>query len=162
MKKRFDLDYYLAHPETKVVTRSGLRVRIICTDAKPYVEKRRVVALLCFEDGKRETSYRFHDNGMSLKGVETSYDLFFDIPDPAKKKVPLTYEDLRERVKAGKTMWLISASYAVFNIVDFDAENVYYIQGEFKEIVPVSYNCLFVDEGSTFVDGTPCWKEVEE
>lgn len=34
MKKQFDLQYYLEHPETKVVTRDGRSVRIICTDRK--------------------------------------------------------------------------------------------------------------------------------
>ena len=161
MKKQFDLNYYLAHPETKVVTRGGLRVRIICTDAKSHVEKRHVVALLCFEDGKRETSYRYYDNGMSLKGVETSYDLFFDIPDPAKKKVALNYDDLVERVKAGKTMWLVTDGDTVFNIVDFDFVSVYYIHGKVEKINFMSYNCLLTDD-LMFADGDPCWKEVEE
>lgn len=159
MKKQFDLNYYLEHPETKVVTRDGHNVRIISTDFRDPGFP--VVAFISRDDLTEFISCLTISGGMYAEKKD-DLDLFFDLPDPVKKKVALTYEDLRERVKAGKTMWLISASYAVFNIVDFDAENVYYIQGEFKEIVPVSYNCLFVDEGSTFVDGTPCWKEVEE
>lgn len=98
--------------------------------------------------------------GVSVLLVKKNEDLFFDLPDPEKKKVPLTYDDLLERVKAGKTMWLVRDQNTVYNIVDFDVESVYYIFGEVEEVRNVSYEVLM--NGITFADGTPCWKEVEE
>lgn len=160
MKKQFDLNYYLAHPETKVVTRGGNNVRIICTDRKSPLCGKNIVALISHEKGA-ESVYTYNSKGKPTNTILADYDLFFDLPDPVKKKVSLNYEDLLERVKAGKTMWLVSDGDTVFNIVDFDFEAVYYIHGKEQEITSIPYDYLFAD-GLTFVDGDPCWKEVEE
>ena len=160
MKKQFDLNYYLAHPETKVVTRGGNKVRILCTDRKSPLCGKNIVALIFHEKGI-ESVYTFDNKGKPSNAISSDYDLFFDLPDPAKKKVALNYDDLVERVKAGKTMWLVTDGDTVFNIVDFDLEAVYYIHGKEKEITSYPYDYLLIDE-LIFVDGDPCWKEVEE
>lgn len=157
MKKQFDLQYYLEHPETKVVTREGRSVRIICTDAMSE-NSNKVVGLI--QLGGYEGVWMFHPNGLVFEDSENPNDIFFDIPENKEKKVPLTYEDLLERVKAEKTMWLVRDQNTVYNIVDFDVESVYYIFGEVEEVRTVAYEVLM--NGITFADGDPCWKEVEE
>lgn len=158
MRKKFDLEYYLEHPDTKVVTRNGNSARILCTDLKDD-DGFCVAAAVTYEDGQ-EWVDRFHPNGNLYHNCESDHDLFFDLPDPEKKRVPLTDEDLLERVKAGKTMWFVNDGDIAFNIVDFDLDSVYIINGGTEEIVPYSYEELRI--GMTFVDGEPCWKEVEE
>lgn len=157
MKKQFDLNYYLAHPETRVETRNGIAVRIVNTDAKSP-EGYHVVGLLTGKYDDYESAYRFTAAGEYSKSGKSAFDLFFVLPDPVKKKVPLNYDDLVERVKAGKTMWLVTDGDTVFNIVDFDFVGIYYIQGKIKKIVFMSYGCLLDDE-LMFADGDPCWKE---
>lgn len=157
MKKQFDLNYYLAHHETNVMTRDGHSVRIISTDFRDTVFP--VVAFITRED-LTEFVACFTINGELNAEEKGDLDLFFDLPDPEKKKVPLTYEDLLERIKSGKTMWLVSDQNTVYNIVDFDAENVYYMFGEIGELRHLSYEVLM--NSITFSDGNPCWKEVDE
>lgn len=159
MKKQFDLNYYLAHPETKVVTRGGNNVRILCTDRKSPLCGKNIVALISNENSS-ESVYTYTSEGKPSNTMLADYDLFFDFPS-AKKKVPLNYDDLVERVKAGKTMWLVTDGDTVFNIVDFDFVAVCYIHGKVENIRFMSYSCLFTDE-MMFADGDPCWKEVEE
>ena len=69
--KQFNLQEYLAHPESKVVTRDGRKVRIICTDFDnpdyPVVGE--------IEDLKWPIS--FATNGEAIKGRLMSCDLFF-------------------------------------------------------------------------------------
>ena len=154
MRKQFDLEYYLEHPETKVVTRDDHSVRIICTDFRD--PEFPVVALITREDLTEFVSC-FTINGELYGEEKDDLDLFFD---PEKKRVPLTYEDLLERVKAGKTMWVVSDRNTVFNIVHFDFETAYYIHGNARKIFPALYEWL--SDGMTFADGDPCWKEVEE
>ena len=153
MKKQFDLQYYLEHPDVKVVTRLGQPVRIICTDAKSTKpDGYKVIALVSYSGHEDEFINRYKCDGSYLEGREHSSDLFFDIPDPVKKRVPLTFEDMVER--------LINDRGIVFNIIDFDFDNVYYIYGGSKEMIPDSYEEAM--KGTTFVNGDPTWKEVKE
>lgn len=154
MKKQFDLQYYLEHPETKVVTRDGRSVRIICTDAMSE-DTNKVVGLIRFND--YESGLMFNPDGLVFNNSEHSVDLFFDLPDPEKKKVPLTYVDLLERVKANKTMWVTNGDGVTLQIVNFGDSGWYDAGNE--------YECkmsLLMEQQMYFADGTPCWKEVEE
>ena len=72
--KQFNLQEYLAHPEQKIVTRDGKKVRIICTDAKSIYP---VIGLvdngIC---GERLISCQ--KNGRESNDIcESANDLFF-------------------------------------------------------------------------------------
>lgn len=72
--KEFSLEEYLAHPERKIVTREGKKVRIICTDAKSIYP---VIGLvdngIC---GERFVSCQ--KNGRESNDIlESKADLFF-------------------------------------------------------------------------------------
>lgn len=164
MKKQFNLEYYLAHPETKVVTRDGRDVRILCTDLD---DKNFPIAAAYINSGRNGTAVdSFAANGRVLLSslYEHGRDLFFDIPDPEKKRVPLTFEDLLDRIKSGKTMW-ISCDTNVYAklIIGFNSNSISAVNGidtcpdvaRFHYIELLHYN---------FVDGDPCWKwkEVDE
>lgn len=98
MKKQFNLEYYLTHPETKVVTRSRRSARIICTDAKSSEpDGYNIISLVSYDSCEIVNRHKY--DGTCLEGHESSSDLFFDLPDPDIKRVPLTYEDLLSRVK---------------------------------------------------------------
>ena len=75
--KQFNLQEYLAHPERKVITRNGRKVRIICTDRESI---KPVVALITLPNGD-EVIKTFWDNGIETAGSEDKNDLFFS---PAK------------------------------------------------------------------------------
>lgn len=155
MKKQFDLQYYLEHPETKVVTREGNNVRIICTDAMSEGTNK-VVGLVLF-DKNNECALHFTSDGRFMEYNKEEFDLFFDLPDPNKKKVPLTYEDLLERVKAGKTMWVTDIDGVALLIVKFGDS------GWFSTGINLEYTISsLMEQQMYFADGTPCWKEVEE
>lgn len=162
MKKTFDLNYYLEHPETKVVTRGGTsghakNARIISTDTKSingYI----ITALIPTGPQGSENAYSFDINGRYMGGTTKSeLDLFFDLPDPIKTRVPLTYEDLLERVKAGKTLFVdYTTEDMAAQIVTFSANKVAVaIRGKIYEL---SYRWMLT---YYFVDGDKCWKEVD-
>ena len=72
--KQFNLQEYIAHPEQKIVTRDGKKVRIICTDAKSVYP---VIGLvdngIC---GERLISCQ--KNGRESNDIcESANDLFF-------------------------------------------------------------------------------------
>ena len=77
--KQFNLQEYLAHPERKVVTRDGRKVRIVCTDRAGSSVKP-IVALITLPNGD-EIVKCFWEDGIETRGVEENiYDLFF-IPE---------------------------------------------------------------------------------
>lgn len=161
MRKQFDLQYYLEHQDVKVVTRDNRNVRIICTDCKDPTYP--IIALI--DSNVVEYIANRMVNGCKFADCrENNEDLFFDLPDPAKKKVPLNYDDLQERIKAGKTMWIVNETTDISKgytrcISNFDCNGVYYVF-EF-EIMFLSYQKL-IEHQIHFADGTPCWKEEEE
>ena len=73
--KQFNLQEYLAHPERKVVTRDGKKVRIICTDRAGLYTKP-IIALITLPNGD-EGIKTFWDNGIETAGSEYENDLFF-------------------------------------------------------------------------------------
>ena len=77
--KQFNLQEYLAHPERKVVTRDGRKVRIVCTD-RAGSNVKPIVALITLPNGD-EIVKCFWEDGIETRGVEENiYDLFF-IPE---------------------------------------------------------------------------------
>lgn len=160
MRKQFDLNYYLEHPETRVVTRDERSVRIHCTDLK----NKRYPIVASFIDlyDESEEVETYTRNGKCIAGEyntsDKDTDLFFELPEPEKKRVPLTYEDLLQRVKEGKTMWIGTRS-EVKQIVEFDINGFTYASNEELNTKPYF---VMTEYDIHFVDGTPCWKEVEE
>lgn len=158
MRKPFDLKYYLAHPNVKVVTRDGRSARILCTDLN-----RRdcpVVASCPNTTEDLDDLFTCTTTGKLLPDTSIVHpnDLFFDLPDPVMRRVPLTYEDLLERVKAGKTMWIDSKDELI-QIVNFDEHKIIaYLNFYGKNI---NLKDTIVMQSYRFVDGDPCWKEVE-
>lgn len=73
--KQFTLQEYLAHPERKIVTRDGKKVRIICTDRAGSATKP-VVALITLPNGDEDIK-SFWANGIETAGSDGKDDLFF-------------------------------------------------------------------------------------
>ena len=75
---------------------------------------------------------------------------------PEPKRVPLTMQDLIDRIKEGKTMWIKhNITNHIENIIAFTPMFV----SLHSHIDSVEYPYLM--ELGTFLDGTPCYKEVE-
>ena len=78
--ERFNLDEYLKHPERKVVTRDGRRVRIVCTDRE--ATQWPIVALV--RDKNEENIYSYSLSGVCFPmPIVDDDDLFFA---PEKKE----------------------------------------------------------------------------
>ena len=76
---------------------------------------------------------------------------------PETKRVPLTQQDLIDRIKEGKTMWIKhNITNHIENIIAFTPMFV----SLHSHIDSVEY--LYLMELGTFLDGTPCYKEVED
>ena len=74
---------------------------------------------------------------------------------PEPKRVPLNQQDLIERIKGGKTMWVKYEQFdnKYWQITGFDSYSVYFAFDE------IDYDLL--KEFGTFIDGTPCSKEAD-
>ena len=73
---------------------------------------------------------------------------------PETKRVPLTKDDLVDRIKEGKTMWIkLIGSSTYQQIIAFGKEH-------FKVNCGTLYYGVLVDNYE-FIDCTPCYKEVE-
>ena len=71
--KQFSLEEFKKNPNRKVVTRSGMPVKIICTDA---VGSHPIVGLVKRSNGL-ESACRFYEYGNVDKNRECENDLFF-------------------------------------------------------------------------------------
>ena len=75
---------------------------------------------------------------------------------PETKRIALTQQDLIDRINEGKTMW-VKLDFRIALITDFhddaNGDNRVYFQCDQQ-----SYSELM---NYTFLDGTPCYKEVE-
>lgn len=75
--KEFSLEEHLKNPNREVVTRSGMPVRIICTDRKNHSVGYPIVALVeNDEDNESIESYTTDGNWWG-KGRKGNFDLFF-------------------------------------------------------------------------------------
>lgn len=160
MKKQFDLKYYLEHPETKLVTRDERDARILCTDLKNSTYP--IVAACDSKCNGMEIIVALTNEGKTCTNSiqENPTDLFFNLPDPVKKRVPLTYEDLMERIKAGKSMWVIRPKCAVLILGYHNTVIKCAINFDNDEVRLYTYSDLM--EWGEFADGDKTWKEVEE
>ena len=73
--KQFNLQEYLATPNSQVVTRDGHKVRIICTD-RAGLNAKPIVALITLPNGD-EVIKTFWNNGFETTAIEGENDLFF-------------------------------------------------------------------------------------
>ena len=73
--KQFNLEEYLKKPSKKVVTRTGRKVRIICTDREDSIYP--IIALI--KDDKRESEIlvTYTKDGIPAEYNEAYYTLFF-------------------------------------------------------------------------------------
>ena len=73
--KQFNLEEYLKNPSKKVVTRTGRKVRIICTDREDSIYP--IIALI--KDDKRESEIlvTYTKDGIPAEYNEAYYTLFF-------------------------------------------------------------------------------------
>ena len=73
--KRFSLEEYLKNPSKEVVTRTGRKVRIICTDREDSIYP--IIALI--KDDKRESEIlvSYTKDGIPADYNEAFYTLFF-------------------------------------------------------------------------------------
>ena len=79
--KPFNLEEYLKNPDRKVVTRDGIRARVICTDRKS--ESFPIIALV--DSGKKaEKVHSFTKDGKFSDGGVRNLDLFFASEAPEK------------------------------------------------------------------------------
>ena len=92
----------------------------------------------------------------SLKNLLVDYNV--GVPfriKPETKHVPLTMQDLVDRVKEGKTMWIALTDGGICQqITSFSW--VYFTTNV------GTYNYDQLADKFTFLDGTPCYKEVED
>ena len=92
----------------------------------------------------------------SLKNLLVDYNV--GVPfriKPETKRVPLTMQDLVDRVKEGKTMWIALTDGGICQqITSFSW--VYFTTNV------GTYNYDQLADKFTFLDGTPCYKEVED
>ena len=72
--KQFNLEEYLANPSKKVVTRSGLNARIICTDRKDLIYP--IVALIETKSGGESLQFYTKDGKYYIDALYEG-DLFF-------------------------------------------------------------------------------------
>lgn len=166
MRKPFELAYFNEHPDVKVVTRDGRRVRIICTDVEHFENDKKypIGALIHDEMVSREYFVTLDESGkFFLDSSESEDDLFFELPELRKKKVPLTYEDLRDRARAGKTMWfwfgddtLLGRQIIGFNKTRYTVADGIGMHNAHPFVKSFPYEELMMYR---FADGDPCWKE---
>lgn len=159
MRKQFDLEYYLEHPETKVETREGRSVRILDT-CFMGLEGEYIVVKIKSPDGKLDWTYILSKDGKYFDDRDSELDLFFGAPGLKKNRVPLTHEDLLQRVQEGKTMWvsLDNKMDTLLFISSFDRENLFLFA---EPVCEYQGNHVLMECEYYFIDGTPCWKEID-
>ena len=120
--------------------------------------------LNAFTDGKQlqflnDEGY-WCDYQATIKDIAEEFLTIEDIQiriKPETKRVPLTQQDLIDRIKEGKTMWIKhNITNHIENIIAFTPMFV----SLHSHIDSVEY--LYLMELGTFLDGTPCYKEVED
>ena len=124
--------------------------------------KELAILLTAFADGKQlEWFNQSHwieiPIACSLKNFLVDYTI--GVPfrvKPETKRIALTQQDLIDRIKEGKTMWIKhDITNHIENIIAFTPMFV----SLHSHIDSVEYPYLM--ELGTFLDGTPCYKEVE-
>ena len=114
--------------------------------------------LNAFADGKQlqfkgKASDEWHNySGNYFKALPKDFADGYSIRiKPETKSVPLTMQDLVDRVKENKTMWLSIGEL----ILRFTDTHMYTSNGGIPYLFAFQHHY-------TFLDGTPCYKEVED
>ena len=115
--------------------------------------------LTAFADGKQLEFFDCNYNQWEPVGCTTvddvcklSYSLRIK---PETKRVPLTMQDLIDRVKEGKTMWIALTDGGI-------CQQITSFSWEYFTTNVGTYNYDQLAEKFTFHDGKPCYKEVED
>lgn len=159
MKTKFNLNYYLEHPETKVVTRDGRDVTILDT-CFVGLNGESIVAKTKSLDDKTDSIHIIYEDGNYFDDEDSEFDLFFETPTPKETRIPLTYEDLLRRIKDRKTMWvsLDNKMDTLLSICSFNCDDQFLFAGPICEY---QGNYVLMECEYYFIDGTPCWKEID-
>ena len=108
--------------------------------------------LTAFADGK-QLKYKAYDNKLCKRISWIPIDRLRIKPET--KRVPFTMQDLIDRIKEGKTMW-IALTYGGI------CQQITSFSWEYFTTNVGTYNYDQLAEKFTFLDGTPCYKEVED
>lgn len=122
--KRFNLDEFKKNPTRNVVTRNGLPVRILCTDAK---SKSPVVALI--EDNGEEHLFSYNQDGAWSKKHKGEVDLFF-APEKRESWVNM-YRNERGRIFFGRPYY--TKEEALDELYDDKDTRIYTTKVEWEE-----------------------------
>ena len=113
--------------------------------------------LNAFVDGKQLEFFDCNYNQWEPVGCTTvddvcklSYSLRIK---PERKRIPLTQQDLIDRELSGKTVSLFYDD-TVLHILKYNSQYVVLING-------FNFDYEYLKNNYTFLDGTPCYKEVE-
>ena len=95
--KQFNLEEYLKNPSKNVVTRTGRKVRIICTDREDSIYP--IIALI--KDDKRESEIlvTYTKDGIPAEYNEAYYTLFFA---PEKKSAWINLYKMNSIISPGQ------------------------------------------------------------
>ena len=95
--EQFNLEEYLKNPSKKVVTRTGRKVRIICTDREDSIYP--IIALI--KDDKRESEIlvTYTKDGIPAEYNEAYYTLFFA---PEKKEGWINIYKYNSKITTGQ------------------------------------------------------------
>ena len=98
--KLFNLEEYLKNPSKKVVTRTGRKVRIICTDREDSIYP--IIALI--KDDKRESEIlvTYTKDGIPAEYNEAYYTLFFA---PEKKSAWINLYKMNSIISPGPRVY---------------------------------------------------------
>ena len=98
--KQFNLEEYLKKPSKKVVTRTGRKVRIICTDREDSIYP--IIALI--KDDKRESEIlvTYSKDGIPAEYNEAYYTLFFA---PEKKSAWINLYKMNSIISPGPRVY---------------------------------------------------------
>ena len=72
--KQFNLEEYKKNPNSRVITRDGKSVRIVCTD---MIGTSYPILVVCRVDATHDCYYSYTLNGKHNLGVDSRLDLFF-------------------------------------------------------------------------------------
>ena len=98
--KQFNLEEYLKNPSKNVVTRTGRKVRIICTDREDSIYP--IIALI--KDDKRESEIlvTYTKDGIPAEYNEAYYTLFFA---PEKKSAWINLYKMNSIISPGPRVY---------------------------------------------------------
>ena len=98
--KQFNLEEYLKKPSKKVVTRTGRKVRIICTDREDSIYP--IIALIKNDKRESEILVTYTKDGIPAEYNEAYYTLFFA---PEKKSAWINLYKMNSTISPGPRVY---------------------------------------------------------